>query len=70
LSEIFPSKEIDPLLQPILEQYGHVLVLNHQGFPQLLTQAVNECPPFKSALLKAESPEQLQQVVDALKAPE
>jgi len=68
--ELSPRRDQDPRLQPILEQYGHVLVLDHEGKPQSFPQAVDECPPFVDALLKAETPEQLQQIIDALKAPE
>jgi hypothetical protein len=68
--ESLPSSEQDPRLQPILEQYGEVPVLNHEGQPQPLAQAVDDCPPFVKALLGAESPEQLQQIIEALKAPE
>lgn len=70
-----PNEEQDLRLQSILEQYGEVLVLDHKDQPQLLAQAFdpaspNYCPPFVNALLRAESPEQLQQIVNALKAPE
>jgi hypothetical protein len=68
--ESLPADELDPRLQPILEQYGNVPIFNHDGQPQLLAQAVNECPPFVNALLGAEGPEQLQQIVNALRAPE
>ncbi len=68
--ESMPGKEHDPKLQPVLEQYGHVLVLNHENQPQPLRQAVDDCPPFVTALLNAENPEQLEQIIDALKAPE
>jgi len=71
MSPEFPARsEQDPRLQPILEQYGDVVVLNHQNLPQRLSQAVDECPPFVNVLLSAESPEQLQQIVYALKASE
>lgn len=71
MSPEFPARsEQDPRLQSILEQYGNVLVLNHQNQPQPLSEAIDECPPFVNALLGAESPEQLQQVVNALRAPE
>lgn len=71
MSPEFPGRnEQDPRLQSILEEYGDVLVLNHQNQLQPLAQAVNECPPFENALLSAESPEQLQQIIGALKAPE
>ena len=70
MSPEFPARgEQDTRLQTILEQYGDVMVLNHQNQPQSLAQAIDECPPFVNALLSAESPEQLQQIVDALKAP-
>jgi hypothetical protein len=65
-----PANEKDPRLQPILEQYGEVLVINHKGDPQSLAQAVNDCPPFEMALLNAGSPEQLELLVQTLKAPE
>jgi len=68
--EVPPVNEQDPKLDQILEQYGDILVLNHENQPQPLSQAVDDCPPFAHALLSAESPEQLQQIVDALKAPE
>lgn len=70
MSPELQSREQDPRLQSILEQYGHVLLLNHEGRPQPFPQAVDECPPFAQALLSAESPEQLDQIVNALKAPE
>ena len=71
MSPEFPARtEQDPRLQSILEQYGDVMVLNHQNQLQPLSQAVEECPPFVNALLGAESAEQVQQIVDALKAPE
>jgi hypothetical protein len=68
--ESLPLGEQNPRLQSILEQYGNVPVLNHENQPQPLAQAVDDCPPFVNALLGAQSPEQLQQIVDALKAPE
>jgi len=68
--EFQARREQDPRLQSILEQYGDVMVLNHQNQPQPLAQAIDECPPFVNALLSAESAEQLRQIVDALKAPE
>lgn len=69
-----PNEEQDPRLQLILEQYGDVLILDHKNQPTPLHQATNPsgpnyCPPFVNALLGAESFEQLQQIVDALKAP-
>lgn len=68
--EAFAGKEQDPRMGQILEQYGAVLVVNHEGQSQPLSQAVDECPPFVTVLLSAETPEQLQQVVDSLRAPE
>jgi hypothetical protein len=68
--ERLSNDERDPRLLPILEQYGHVLVLNHKDQPQPLAQAVEDCPPFADALLSAESPEQLQQLIDSQKVPE
>ena len=62
--------EIDPRLGPILELYGHVLVINHQGQPQSLSQAVDECPPLANILMNAKTPELLQQIIDTQKASE
>jgi hypothetical protein len=64
------ANEKDPRLEAILEQYGEVLVLNHQNQPQPLAEAVVDCPPFEAALLSADSPEQLEQLIQALKVPE
>ena len=66
--ESITSIEQDPRLMEILELYGEVLVVNHEGLPQTLAAAVDECPPFANALLSAETPEQIQQIIDALKA--
>lgn len=75
--EQLPGKqhEADPVLASVLEQYGDVLVMNHKEGGYLpLSQAVdpdstNYCPPFVHALLNA-TPEQLPQIIDAIKAPE
>ena len=68
--ELPSSKEVDPRLASILEQYGDVLVLNHEGASQPLSQATDVCPPLVEVLIKTESPEQLEQVVNSLRAPE
>ena len=63
-----PSINVEnPQLQEILSIFGDVLVVSHSGNPVPLSVAVEQCPPFIDALLRAESPEQLQQIVDALK---
>lgn len=67
-----PKQEItfeENPLQGILEVHGGTLVLNHQGLPSPLRQAVIDCPPFEQALLAAASPEELQEIINALKAP-
>lgn len=69
-SESLPNREESLKLQQILEQYGDVPVINHEGHPQPLSQAVDECPPFVNLLLGTNTPEKLQQIVDTLKAPE
>lgn len=68
--ESSPSREEDPRLASILERYGDVLVLNHEGVPQPLSHATDACPPLVSVLLNIETPEQLEQTVNALRAPE
>lgn len=68
--EFSVGNEQDPRLSHILEQYGDVLVLNHQNQPQPLSEAVEECPPLVSVLLNAETPEQLQGIIDSQKVPE
>jgi len=68
--EFQDARHIDPKLSEILDLYGNVILINHQGEPQTLRQAVDECPPLADVLLNAESPEQLRQIIDSLKAPE
>lgn len=67
--EAVPGNEQDPRLAKILDQYGDVLVTGH-GQSQPLSKAVAECPPFVNALLSTENPEELEQIVQALRAPE
>lgn len=69
-AESSPSREEDPRLASILDQYGDVLVLDHEGAAQPLSQATDACPPLVGVLLKTETPEQLEEVVNSLRAPE
>ncbi|HLG91051.1 hypothetical protein HY379_01885 [Candidatus Saccharibacteria bacterium] len=67
--EAFPTPE-DPALAEIITLYGDVPLRNHQGHPQPLRQAIEECPPFAHALLRAESPEEVKQIIEVFRIPE
>jgi hypothetical protein len=71
--ESLVSKEEDPKLQQILEKYGDVKIRNpHFGLPghendpetMLVSETPEKCPPFITALLRAENEEKRRQIIN------
>lgn len=57
----------DPRLTEILDRFGEVIVTAH-GLTMAVQDAQTQCPPFIEALLRTESAEQLEQVINIYKA--